>query len=226
MNFFGGSKRESREEECTYNSNDLIYELIIKTAIDLLKEKELDQVTFQEICNVSGLVQSQINKYFATKKDLIFGMAYHFLTPKYVVEERGAMLRCTGLEGIEQLFDDKVELMLRYPERYLFMDQFQRYLRSEGYLLQNKQHDQKRYELALMKTEKIWKEYLIAGISDQSIRADLDINLRLQTFSHLVNNFFISAILNTTATTIKDSIYLRDMVHIYKGIMKRYLENS
>lgn len=226
MNFFKGSKRESfmGDEAIEMKQPDQDYELIIKTAIELFMIKELEDVSFQEIAENSGLLVSQINKFFSTKTELIFAVGYHFLSPQYSIDEMKIQENLNGLDAVEQLFDEKVRLMIRYPERYRFLDRLERFMLSDAYILHNNQEEQKRYEQSLRSSENTWKVYMIAGINDHSIRSDIDITKCIQTFSLVILNFFRTVTMHTATEDISESIYIKEMVHIIKDMMRCYLK--
>ena len=232
MNFFKGLKRESngltnQDEVITERNNsqqDQNYEQIIAVAADILSTHDFEKVTFQEIASASGLDQALVNKYFTTKTELIFATAYHFLSPQYNINDTRILENMTGLEAIEVLFDEKVRLFLAYPIRYLFLDKLERYMNSQKYLRQQHHEEQRRYEQAVRSNESLWRVYMMAGLNDQSIRRDIDINYALQTFSTLMVTFFEKTVLSSPFTDLDESTCVKNMLPIIKEMIRRYLK--
>lgn len=229
MNFLKGLKRENNEVPEAYKENtssDFDYTRVINAAIEMFLKKEVPQFTFRDLSEDSGIEETLINKFFLTKSELMYAVAFHYLSPKYCIDEKCISESMTGLEAVNALFDEKVKLFIDYPERYRFMGIFEEYMMSERGLSLEATNEQKRYEQALRSTEMLWSVYLIAGINDKSIRSDVDIPLCIRTFSSILISYFQKTANFCFKTSTHEEDVIKDSIQVIKDMMYRYLKGT
>ncbi len=158
---------------------------ILSAAEKLFDERGIDRTTMAEVIAASELRPSTIYQYFANKDEIVWAILAG------VLEEQSGQVRGvlhgleTGLARISALLEYMADELRNYPARIRFMAQFdamyardwpvERLISLETHL-QNHGFE-------------VFRELILEGMADGSLRADLDPELTL----HAVVNAVIGA---------------------------------
>lgn len=205
------------------------YDIIIENAGKLFIEKAFDEVTMQEVADQSNVSLEQLYKYFVTKRDLLFRVALSFWSKKYLIDDDLVTDEMTGIEGIHKLVNEEVRIFMAYPERYIFLEKFDNYVKNHlrtSQIVDVKQLEfLDRYQTATMYDETIWKMTLLAGLSDDTIRNDLDMTLVVYSLSTMKIALF-QKLANRRIIIDQDNEYsTEEIVTILKKMIIEFLAN-
>ncbi len=203
------------------------YDIIVEEAAQLFFEKSFEETTMQEIADHAKLGIEDLYTYFSTKRDLLFAVALTFWHKKYLINEDVVTDDLNGIQSIDKLIDEDVRIFMEYPERYVFLEKFDNYVKNHLRTSQIKDVKQleflERYEIACKHDESIWKMSLLSGIADHSIRGDLDMSLTIYSLSILEMSVF-QKFANRRIVIDQDAEYnTEEILRVLKDMILTYL---
>lgn len=205
------------------------YDVIIEEAGKLFIEKSFDEVTMQEVADKANVSLEKLYKFFVTKRDLLFRVSLSFWSKKYLIDDDIVTDNMSGIEGVQKLVEEEVRIFMTYPERYIFLEKFDNYVKNHlrtSQIVDVKQLEfLDRYQTATMYDETIWKMTLLAGLSDGSIRNDLDMTLVVYSLSTMKIALF-QKLANRRVIIDQDNEYTtEEVVSILKKMIIEFLTN-
>lgn len=202
------------------------YDKILQAATYLFVNESFDETTMQEVANRADVGIETLYKYFTTKRDLLFSVALSFWGKEYLVNEDVITDHLNGLQCVDKLIDEVIRIFFEYPERYVFLEKFDNYVKN--HLRTSRINDVKQvefleqYEIACYHDENIWKMALLAGLADKSIRDDLDLPLAIQAIS-IMNMSVFQKFANRRVVIDQDADYkMEEIISILKNMVMEY----
>ena len=204
------------------------YDRIVEEATRLFVEQSFEETTMQDIAERAGVGIENLYKYFTTKRDLFFTVALSFWNKRYLVNEEVLTDDLSGIQSVEKLIDEEIRIFFENTERYVFLEKFDNYVKH--YLRKDQINDVKqvefleRYERACKHDESVWKMVLLSGLSDHSIRSDVDMSLLLHTLSIMTMSVFQKFANRRVIIDQDDEYKMEEIIIILKKMIMEYLK--
>lgn len=204
------------------------YDRIVEEATNLFVEQTFEETTMQDIADRADVGIENLYKYFTTKRDLFFTVALNFWNKKYLVNEEVVTDDLSGIEAIEKLIDEEVRIFIENPNRYIFLERFDNYVEHNLRTSQIRDVKQveflERYEMACKHDEGIWKMAIISGLSDNSIRDDVDVTLVIHSLSIMTMAVFQKFVNRRVVIDQDDDYSAEEVIRILKKMVVEYLK--
>ena len=159
-------------------------DVIVDAAAQMFLKHGVTDVKMTDIANASGVGVASLYRYFGTKDNLVIAVGT-LLWKRYAsfFEDELANTSNTGETGIERM-----ESLLRqycltfeiHPEYLSFLDEFDRLILSD----QIDRNQLRGYDHEIGRFRPFYREAFDRGVSDGSIRADVDFNVFYLTSAH------------------------------------------
>ena len=174
--------KEKRVEERILNRERRISG-ILDTAEKIFLDKGITETTMIDIAEESELSRATLYRYYKNKDDLVFAVELRIFS--MLLDHLASVFQSadSGLEKINALLTQFIQLYDTYPNHFRFTLAFDIYF-SRGY---PSREMAKQYLDLLRKNNFYLKEAIIQGIKEGAIRADID---PAKIASMLGNTFF------------------------------------
>ena len=152
---------------------------IIESACALFLERSLPAVTLKDIAVSSGVGEATVYRYFSCRSELIVACAVK-LQEQVEREFSDISGAFTGYEKLARFYGVYLDLFLKKPALYRFLNEFDAYCINEGAL------DLEIYADNMDKFKAIFDLAYKEGLSDKSVRPQTDIDLFYYTTTHSI----------------------------------------
>lgn len=159
-------------------------EEVVLAAIEVFKQKGIDNTKMTDVAKEAQIGIASVYRYFKTKLDLTIAVAMMVwqqeINALYLRYEEASQKAETGWLGVKHILSVFIELYDEHPDFLKFVHEFDVYLVRE-------QADKEKlecYEKCIVDLKSMLIQALNRGISDGSIRADLDTESYYYTATH------------------------------------------
>lgn len=159
-------------------------EEVILAAMEVFKQKGIDNTKMTDVAKQAQIGVASVYRYFKTKLDLTIEVAMMVwqqeINELYARYEEKSLAADNGLRSVESILTVFVELFENHPDFLKFIHEFDVYMVRE----QVEKEKLEIYESCIIDLKRILMEAIEKGVSDQSIRRDIDAEAYYYTTTH------------------------------------------
>ncbi|WP_139904949.1 TetR/AcrR family transcriptional regulator [Clostridium thermarum] len=175
--------KEKRKIE-TDNLKEQRKEEVVTAAIEIFKEKGIDNTKMTDIAEKAEVGVASVYRYFKTKFDLVLATATYLwredIRGLYEQFYDTDFKKLSGLEQIRKILYISIDIYKQHPQYLSFLEYFDNYIVKEKVPAEKLES----YEKSVIDMRRGIFEALEQGKKDGSIKADIDNNTFYITITH------------------------------------------